>query len=423
MSSTDPTPTAPTRSSRRLVKTSTPGIYRRLSRSDGTPCGYVVIYRAAGSQRKETARTLAEARAIRSARLADVERGEFQAPSKIAFRAFLAEWIDRYAGNGKAGFREGTRTEYRRLLDNYAHRYFGERLRLVDVSPRHLAEFVAWLSDEGQQGRRLADSTIANAVIPVRAALSTAKAEGLIRHNPADGLRLPHRAEVRDDDDEDAKALSREQLATVLALTPGRHRTLLELLAGTGLRVGEALALQRQHLALDGARPRVRVRRALRRGRIEAPKSRHGRRDVPLSRGLVDRLRAHLADLPDVPETLVFVSVNGTALDADNLRARTVKPLMEEAGAPWAAFHTLRHTYASLQLAAGANVVQLSRALGHHSASFTLDVYAHLLDGEDAPALDLSVVLEPAPLGATLGQRKPPNPDALGDRVAAPIPL
>jgi integrase len=183
--------------------------------------------------------------------------------------------------------------------------------------------------------------------------------------------------------------------------TTGRPRRIVtlvlllcsKLLAGTGLRVSEALALQRRHLALDGARPRVRVRRALRRGRIEPPKSRHGRRDVPLSRGLVDRLRAHLADLPDVPETLVFVSGNGTALDADNLRARTIKPVMEEAGAPWAAFHTMRHTYASLQLAAGANVVQLSRALGHHSASFTLDVYAHLLDGEDAPALDLSVVL------------------------------
>ena len=41
--------------------------------------------------------------------------------------------------------------------------------------------------------------------------------------------------------------------------------------------------------------------------------------------------------------------------------------------------------------------MQLSRALGHHSAAFTLDVYAHLLDGEDAPALDLGAVL-PEPI-------------------------
>lgn len=391
MSTPDPSPTRRSRG-RRLIATTTPGIYRR-ERADGSLGGYVVIYRAAGRQRKESARTLAEARAIRSARNADRDRGEFHARSRVTLRDFLAEWIDRYAGTGRRGFREGTRAEYRRLLDTYAHRYFGERLRLVDVTPHHMAQYVAWLADEGKQGRRLADATVANAVIPVRAALGTAKAEGLIRHNPADGLRLPVRQEVRDDDAEDVQALSRDQLATVLALAPARHRTLIEVLAGTGLRVSEALALQRQHLALDGACPHLRIRRAFVKGRVEPPKSRHGRRDVPLSRGLVDRLRAQLADLPDVPDALVFATRTGTALDVDNLRRRMVKPLMEEAGAPWAAFHTLRHTYASLQLASGVNVVQVSRALGHHSAAFTLDTYVHLLEGEEAPALDLADAL------------------------------
>ena len=115
---------------------------------------------------------------------------------------------------------------------------------------------------------------------------------------------------------------------------------------------------------------------------------------MPLSRTLVDCLRAHLADLPDGPEALVFATRNGTPLDADNLRRRVVKPLMEEAGAPWAGFHTLRHTYASLQLARGVNVVQVSRALGHHSAAFTLDTYVHLLGGEEGPALDLADALD-----------------------------
>lgn len=399
MSTTDPTPTA-ARSGRRLVKTATPGIFRR-ERADGSLGGYVVIYRAGGRQIKESARTLAEARAVRSARSADVARGEFQARSTLTLREFLEQWIDRYAGTGRRGFRENTRTEYRRLLSTYAHEFFSERLRLVDVTPHHLAGFVAWLADEGKQGRRLADATIANAVIPVRAALGTAKAEGLLRHNPADGLRLPHREQVRDDDAEPVKALSREQLAAVLALAPVRHRTLLELLAGSGLRISEALALERRHLALDGERPHVRVRRALVRGRTSPPKSRHGRRDVPLSRGLVDRLRGHLADVPDAEDALVFATAGGTALDPDNLRRRTVKPLMEEAGAPWAALHTLRHTFATLQLAAGVNVVQLSRALGHHSASFTLDTYVHLLRGEEAPALDLADALGWGNTGAT----------------------
>lgn len=85
----------------------------------------------------------------------------------------------------------------------------------------------------------------------------------------------------------------------------------------------------------------------------------------------------------------VFASQIGTPLDADNLRSRLIKPLMRRVGAPWAAWHTLRHTYATPQLARGANIVQLSRALGHHSASFTLDTYVLLLTGEEASALDL----------------------------------
>ena len=82
---------------------------------------------------------------------------------------------------------------------------------------------------------------------------------------------------------------------------------------------------------------------------------------------------------------------------------------MEEVGAPWAAFHTLRHTYASLQLAGGANVVQLSRALGHHSASFTLDVYVHLLEGEEVPALDLAETLGRGNARGNASDRTGPN--------------
>lgn len=371
---------------RKLVKTRTPGIYKRGK-------SYVVIYRAGGAQRKEYAKTLDEARAIKRGRETDRDRGEWQERRTITFRDYLTEWIDSYAGNGKRGFRESTREEYRRLLDTYAHGFFAEKLRLVDVTPRHLAQFVSWLADEGKQGKRLSDKSIANAAIPVRAALATATREGMIRNNPAVNLALPHREEIQDEDHEEIKALSRDQLRQLLAIAPERHRLLLELLAATGLRISEALALQRQHLTLDGSRPVVRVRRAYVKRMVEPPKTKHGRRDVPLSPALVDRLRSRLADLPDDPEALIFATASGSHMDADNLRARTLKPLMQEVDAPWAAFHTLRHTFASLQLSAGVNIVQLSRVLGHHSAAFTLSVYVHLLPGEEAPALDLATEL------------------------------
>ncbi len=115
---------------------------------------------------------------------------------------------------------------------------------------------------------------------------------------------------------------------------------------------------------------------------------------MPIPASLVHALRDHLAAATDAPEdALVFPSQTGTSLDPDNMRARILKPVLEEIGAPWAGFHSLRHTYASLQLAAGTNVLQLSRALGHHSPAFTLEVYCHLLDDDMAPALDLDEAL------------------------------
>jgi integrase len=157
-----------------------------------------------------------------------------------------------------------------------------------------------------------------------------------------------------------------EQLAAVIERAPERHRLLLELLAATGLRISEAIALQRLHVQLEGE-PEVCVRRALVRGRIEPPKTKHGRREVSLPDSLVVKLRAHLAAEPDQDSTaILFPNEAGTPLDPSNLRPRILKPLVRQAGAPWAGFHTFRHTFASLHLGPGTNLLQLSRALGHH---------------------------------------------------------
>jgi len=109
-------------------------------------------------------------------------------------------------------------------------------------------------------------------------------------------------------------------------------------------------------------------------------KSRHARRDLPIPVALADRLRALLAHRGE--RELVFRSRVGTVLDPDNLADRVLAPACNRAGVEWAGFHTFRHTVASRLFAQGRNVVQVQRWLGHHSPSFTLDTYVHLLDGD-----------------------------------------
>jgi len=377
----------------RMEKTRTPGVFKRGSR-------YVFSYRVDGKQRWESCRTMDEARRAKAARTTDVGRGEFEERSRITLHEYAREWIERYQGTGRRGFREETRNEYRALLDKYALSHFSARTRLTDITPRHIASFVGWLCEQTKPAattedpdRRvpLSDKTVRNALGPLKACLATARREGLIRHNPATDVALPHRSRTEDDEArpkpfprvEGVQGETIETMELVVEHVHESHRLMFELLAATGLRRSELLALEGRHLALDIEKPHVKVRQRVRRRRGEGLvigplKSRHSKRDVPVSRDLADRLAAR--DTPQ--DRLVFCSTAGSVLDPDNLAGRVLAPACAAAGVEWAGFHTFRHTVASRLFAEGRNVVQVQRWLGHHSPSFTLDTYVHLLDND-----------------------------------------
>jgi integrase len=128
--------------------------------------------------------------------------------------------------------------------------------------------------------------------------------------------------------------------------------------------VSEAIALQWRHLELDGSSPHVKVRRALVKGRVQPPKSRYGRRDVPLAHPLVAALRER-RDASDrtSADDLVFTAERGAAITPNNLRRRVLKPAVEEANVSWVGFHTFRHTCASMLFAEGRNAVQVQHWL------------------------------------------------------------
>lgn len=205
---------------RRLKKTKTPGVFRRVD-AKGKTIGYVCVFRAGGRQRKRSARSYEEAKRIKRESETDRDRGELEERSTITFLRYLDEWVERYRGQGRRGFREGTREEYRRLIRIYAHRHFPAKLKLVDVTTYRLARFVDWLADPEAQGKSLGERTVANAVMPLRAALGTARREGLIRHNPAHGLALPPRNEPSG---EEIKVFSPGQLAPTSTFSPGCSR-------------------------------------------------------------------------------------------------------------------------------------------------------------------------------------------------------
>ncbi len=113
------------------------------------------------------------------------------------------------------------------------------------------------------------------------------------------------------------------------------------------------------------------------------PKSRYGRREIPLDPLLATALYEHHAATEwSGDEDPVFPAANGSPLMPNNVFRRVLQPAREAADLPWVGFHAFRHTCASILFAEGRNAVQVQRWLGHHSAAFTLATYVHLLDGD-----------------------------------------
>jgi integrase len=121
-------------------------------------------------------------------------------------------------------------------------------------------------------------------------------------------------------------------------------------------------------------------------GRVKVPKTRHSRRDIPLSPTMARRLWR----LQRNPEQLLFTTPTGERLRRENTYRRILAPAGKAAGIEWMAFHSLRHTCASLLFEDGRNIKQIQHWLGHHSAAYTLSSYVHLMDdgAGDADFLD-----------------------------------
>lgn len=358
-------PTTRTTSNGR-TKTKHPGIYARGN-------AYSVRFTdPAGRQRFRAARTLEEAKLLKAALTADVARGDFRALSTVSFASYASEWVQTYTGRTETGIRPGTRDDYRRDLEGHAIPYFGRR-KLSEIELRDVRAFTRELAKAG-----LAPATVRNLVAPVRALFATALEEGLIRINPTQGLRLAGRA--KETAEERTKALSEDELAALIEAMPEDWRLFVRFLAATGLRISEAIALQWGDLE----RGRIRVRRRIYRG-VDDPKSRYGKRDVPLSAGMLRDLEARRAETSwSADQDPIFASRVGKPIIHQNLYRRVYKPAARSVGLDWVGWHTLRHTAASRFFRNGWNAKQVQIVLGHHSPAFTLERYVHLLP-DDLP--------------------------------------
>jgi integrase len=329
----------------------------------------VRVYDASGKQVARHFDRKSDAERWEAAAKASIARGDWIDPARarITVGVWAAQWMA-----AQVQLKPTTRVRYEVAL----RRQILPTWRDSALSAVSYAEVAAWVQRLTASG--LAPATVRYAHRVLSLVLDHATRDGRLSRNPASGVRLPRI--VR----EEPVFLDHDQVDR-LAEACGRYALLVRFLAYTGLRWGEVSALRVSRLDLLRRRVTVAVAFTEVRGElIEGTPKNHQRRSVPIPRFLVDELAAHVAGKR--PTDLVFIAPNGGPLRNTNFRPRVFQPAAESVGLAGVTPHDLRHTAASLAVAAGANVKAVQRMLGHASASMTLDVYAGLF-GDDLDAV------------------------------------
>jgi integrase len=277
------------------------------------------------------------------------------------------------------GITHGTRAEYRRMVEWDIYRRLGDLpiTGLGDALPgwiNHLSSPERLGPDEVP--RPLSGKSIANLHALLSDACATAVKQGHLEENPCRGMRLPRSLR------QDMVCLTPAEFRAIRARLDPFWRPLVNLLVGTGLRWGEATALQVADVDLaDGI---LHVRRAWkhRRKEVGPPKSRAGERRVAFPPLVAETVEPLISGRR--PTDWVFLSKRGVPIPANSFHGWAWGPAVRgalEAGeiSRKPRVHDLRHTYASWRLADGVSIYVIQRQMGHESIKTTVDTYGHLL--------------------------------------------
>lgn len=311
--------------------------------------------------------------------LREIDLGTFIEPSQMILGQYLDQWLKAAA---KPRVREQTYIGYVAVLRRYVRPVLSAK-KLSDLRPMDLQALYSKMLEQGLSARmvRYTHTVLASS-------LKQAVKWGLIFRTPSDSVELPRQAR------KEMKALSPEEAERFLkAAAEDRMGALFALAIATGMRPEEYLALQWKDVDLQSGVvtiQRVLIRKA--NGSdwyFDEPKTSRSRRSIPLPssvlQGLIEyKRRQSEKRLKAGPKykniDLIFANRTGGPLHRHHLWRLHFKPILRRAELNESLrLYDLRHTCATLLLAAGENPKVVSERLGHASVALTLDTYSHVL--------------------------------------------
>lgn len=323
-----------------------------------------------GSTQKEVRQKLAQITAA-------IDKGTYQTPNKITVAEWMAEWLSTFCANKVKPL---TLQSYQAITRNHIVPAIGA-VEIQAVKGAHIQRLYNSMTAAGLSGK-----TVKNVGAILHKALSVALKQGIIAANPCDAAELPkvEHKEIR--------PLADDEIPLFLAAIDGSPmRNAYALCLFAGLREGECLGLSWKQV--DFEKGRITVSQQLQREKVKGGKyyiadtTKSGKprtiEPPPIAfeylraervKQLENRLKAGPAW--SNPDDLVFTDEAGDHYAIHTFYKR-FKAIAASIGRPDARPHDLRHTAATVAIASGADIKSVQDLLGHSTASFTLNVYAH----------------------------------------------
>lgn len=309
--------------------------------------------------------------------LRELDNGTYQPPNKVTVKEWLNTWLSTFCANKVKPL---TLSAYEGIINRHIAPIIGA-MELQAVKGVHVQKVYNTMTAAGLSGK-----TVKNAAAVLHKALSVAVKQGIIAANPCGGAELPQSETY------EITPLTDEEIPRFLAAideAPMRNAYALCLFAG--LREGECLGLSWKQV--DFQRRRITINQQLQRGKAKgsqyyiATTTKSGKPRTIEPPGITfeylhnerirqaeNRMRA--GPIWNNPDDLVFTDETGKHFSFSTFYKR-FKKIAQSIGRPDARPHDLRHSAATIAIASGADIKSVQSLLGHATASFTLNVYAH----------------------------------------------
>ncbi|MFE0508098.1 tyrosine-type recombinase/integrase [Peribacillus butanolivorans] len=263
-------------------------------------------------------------------------------------------------------------------------------MKIKDLTPTHYQKIINKLADKENSKRtvEIIHTTLSNA-------MNKAVSLEMLSKNPCSGVTIPNKTINLIKEDDDLEYLSKDEVIRFLdaALNENwRYFILFKTLIDTGLRKGEALALQ--VLDLDFTDNKIKIYKTLNYDVLDInkmfgpPKTETSYRKVLIDESLAALLSRHVLKQKEIKlklanryhrETnLVFERGNGLPYSKSTLHRAFIRICRKAGITKHITIHGLRHTHAVLLLESGASLKDVQERLGHKSIQTIADVYAHV---------------------------------------------